>query len=214
MAITINGTGTITVTDASGTTTIDSTTVKTQNVKHPSSTPNNIALASNGDATLERGLTKEWYGFYAFPGQNDGISHNAAERLECNRTFLDDGNFDTSVYGYIVPKTGAWFVHGQVNLTPSAGDNQGLVYCFPNNGSSKYVISRCRVKWGGQTNDICFSNLVQLTANDRLELWIYQNGGVGETSYGVTTATAVSSTFRAYTAAFGAFFIGEQNLGF
>ena len=47
MAITINGTGTITVTDGSGTTTINSTTVKTQNVKHPSATPNNIALSSN-----------------------------------------------------------------------------------------------------------------------------------------------------------------------
>ena len=184
MSVTISGNGTITVTNASGTTTIESTTiesttVKTQNIKHPSATPNNIALSSNGDTTLERGLNKEWYGFYAFPGQNDGISHNAAERLECNRTFLDDGNFDTSVYGYIVPKTGAWFVHGQVNLTPSGGDNLGYVYCFPNNGSSKYVISYVRVKWGSQTNSICFSNLVQLTANDRLELWIYQNGGMG-----------------------------------
>jgi len=214
MSVTISGDGTITVSDGSNTTTIDTTTVKTQNIKHPSATPNNIALSSNGDATLERGLNKEWYGFYAFPDGNDGISHNAAERIECDRTFLDDGNFDTSVFGYIVPKTGAWFVHGQVNLTASAGDNLGYVYCFPNNGSSKYVITRTRVKWGSQTNDITFSNLVQLTANDRLELWIYQNGGVGETSYGVATSTAVSSTFRSYTSAFGAFFIGEQNLGF
>ena len=67
MSVTISGNGTITVTNASGTTTIDSTTVKTQNIKHPSPTPNNIALSSNGDATLERGLNKEWYGFYAFP---------------------------------------------------------------------------------------------------------------------------------------------------
>jgi hypothetical protein len=203
MSVTISGDGTITVSDGSNTTTIDTTTVKTQNIKHPSATPNNIALSS-----------KEWYGFYAFPGQNDGISHNAIERLECNRTFLDDGNYDTSVYGYIVPKTGAWFVHGQVNLSPSGGDNLGYVYCFPNNGSSRYIVSTVRVKWGNQINHICFSNLVQLTANDRLELWIYQNGGVGETSYGVTTATAVSSTFRSYTSGFGAFFVGEQNLGF
>ncbi len=214
MSVTISGDGTITVSDGSNTTTIDTTTVKTQNIKHPSATPNNIALSSNGDATLERGLNKEWYGFYAFPDGNDGISHNVAERIECDRTFLDDGNFDTSVYGYIVPKTGAWYVHGQVNMSPSGGDNLGYVYCFPNNGSSKYVISRSRVKWGNQTNDLSFSNLVQLTANDRLELWIYQNGGVGESTYGVATSTAVSSTFRSYTSGFGAFFVGEQNLGF
>ena len=101
MSVTISGNGTITVTNASGTTTIDSTTVKTQNIKHISATSNNIALSSNGDATLERGLNKKWYGLI-FPDANDGISHNAQERIECDRTFLDDGNFDTSVFGYIV----------------------------------------------------------------------------------------------------------------
>ena len=212
MSVTISGDGTITVSDGSNTTTIDTTTVKTQNIKHPSATPNNIALSSNGDATLERGLNKEWYGFYAWPSANDGISHNAAERLEVNVATLDDGNFDASKYGYIVPKTGAWYVSGAVNLSSSAGDNYGYIRCFPNDGTSGNTLAFMRCKWGSQTNSVNFVGLVQLTVNDRLELWIYQNGGVGETSYG--DAGAVSSTNRSHSSFMSAFFIGEQNLGF
>ena len=176
MSVTISGNGTITVTDGSGTTTIESTTVKTQNIKHPSATPNNIALSSNGDTTLERGLNKEWYGFYAWPSANDAISHNAAERLEVNVATLDDGNFDASKYGYIVPKTGAWYVSGAVNLSSSGGDNYGYIRCFPDDGVSGNTLAFMRCKWGSQTNSVNFVGLVQLTANDRLELWIYQTG--------------------------------------
>ena len=46
MSVTISGDGTITVSDGSNTTTIDTTTVKTQNIKHPSATPNALSSAS------------------------------------------------------------------------------------------------------------------------------------------------------------------------
>ena len=159
----------------------------------------NNLLISNGSGTITTNniCGQNTPSAYMKLGTDQTISNTTWTKVNLNQSNWDtDSGFDSSNYKYTIPTTGKY----QVNyLAYISGLDEGE-YCqarIYKNGSSNNESFARSYSQNNIEITVGRSYIFNFTANDYLELYVYQNSGSNSTCYSEFTAFSISKVIGA-----------------
>lgn len=159
----------------------------------------NNLLISNGSGTITTNNIggQNTPSAYMKLGTDQTISNTTWTKVNLNQSNWDtDSGFDSSNYKYTIPTTGKY----QVNyLAYISGLDEGE-YCqarIYKNGSSNNESFARSYSQNNIEITVGRSYIFNFTANDYLELYVYQNSGSNSTCYSEFTAFSISKVIGA-----------------
>lgn len=156
-----------------------------------------ISSDGSGTLTLNNDALKNTPSAYMKLGTNQTISNATWTKVNLNQSNWDtDSGFDSGNYRYTIPTTGKY----QVNyLAYISGIDEGE-YCqarIYKNGSSNNESFARSYSQNNIEITVGRSYIFNFTANDYLELYVYQNSGSDSTCYSEFTAFSISKVIGA-----------------
>jgi len=148
--------------------------------------PSGVTIANSGTATGFGGDNTPSFGAYL--NANTSISSGSLTKLTINGEYWDTDNaFDSSSnYRFTVPsgEAGKYFFYAIMRMDSGSSFESGI--WFQKNGSR---IAKKRVKTGTSATNVDLSHIIDLSAGDYIEIYVYQDQGGSVSVNGDTNGT-------------------------